>query len=84
MIGSRRRSIHQPRVLTLPLSDLQGYVDAISPLVDGHLLDWILVSVGIFLFPMQRSPIVRGREEITVALVASWGALRLHTAPNGY
>ena len=29
------------------------------------------------------SCIVRGREEITVALVASWGALCLHTAPNG-
>src|SRR5215216_4847838 len=29
------------------------------------------------------SCIVRGREEITVALVASWGALCLHTSPNG-
>ena len=29
------------------------------------------------------SCIVQGREEITVALVASWGALCLHTAPNG-
>ena len=29
------------------------------------------------------SCIVRGREEITVALVASWEALCLHTAPNG-
>ena len=29
------------------------------------------------------SCIVRGREDITVALVASWGALCLHTAPNG-
>ena len=29
------------------------------------------------------SCIVRGREEITVALAASWGALCLHTAPNG-
>ena len=29
------------------------------------------------------SCIVRGREEIMVALVASWGALCLHTAPNG-
>ena len=28
------------------------------------------------------SCIVRGREEITVALVASWGALCLHTAPT--
>ena len=25
--------------LTLPLSDLQGYVDAISPLIDVHLVD---------------------------------------------
>ena len=30
------------------------------------------------------SCIMQGREEITVALVASWGALCLHTAPNGY
>ena len=29
------------------------------------------------------SCIVRGCEEITVALVASWGALCLHIAPNG-
>ena len=29
------------------------------------------------------SCIVRGHEDITVALVASWGALCLHTAPNG-
>ena len=29
------------------------------------------------------SCIVQGREEITVALVASWGALCLHTAPKG-
>ena len=48
--------LHQPHFLTLPLSDLQGYVYLISPLIDGHLLDWILVSVGTFLFPMQRSP----------------------------
>ena len=31
--------LHQPRFLTLPLSDLQAYVDVISPLVDVHLLD---------------------------------------------
>ena len=29
------------------------------------------------------SCIVRGREEVFVALEASWGALCLHTAPNG-
>ena len=32
---------------------------------------------------IMASCIVRGCEEITVALVASWGALCLHTAPNG-
>ena len=43
--------LHQPRFLTLPLSDLQGYVDAISPLVDGHLLDWSWWAYEFFCFP---------------------------------
>ena len=68
----------------LQLSDLQGYVDAIRSLIDGHLLDWILVSVGIFLFPMQRSPTVAvegeapniflGALAIRAGQVASFGA----------
>ena len=36
-----------------------------------------------FLIGITASYIMRGREEITVALVASLGALCLHTAPNG-
>ena len=46
---------------------------------------FVNVSVAVFkgtASGFTASCIVRGREENTVALVASWGALCLHTAPT--
>ena len=69
----------------VPVTTPKGYQSVLVPMTASkgcHLYGFGDRPQGS-LSGITASCIVREREEITVALVASWGALCLHTAPNG-